>query len=428
METLRETARTIKRSAFSYIPPLLLAAAITFSGRTFTLGSIDPSWARQLVVRWEDIVIVLFTVMGLLKFFLSSPTSIRKPALFPVFPLWILFELISSLISSIMGYVAPARVLFYTLKSTEYAFIFFYIFYFIREPRDIKILMNWWLVFIWIHLAYVFYQFFAPTHYGIWLIGENGNFNVGAQFLVMALYSFSYVLFYLLGQPAHPIKKILTGIIFLTPIIGIFTAGIKAGAVAGVACILIILGLYASKLRSRLAFKQLGAVVFLLLTILVILRFSVQTLPYDFIYYRTLNFSSYFVSLNFRANIWQDHLKNVLVNPLHVLIGRGGGDPYAEASHNQFIRNFTAGGIIGSVLFLFLVFVILKQALHVFKKSSDPLTLGLSAGLFAVTIGMLIMGISGESFMIVRPAEHFWYFAGIAFATIYLRTVKTHTT
>lgn len=413
-------------SPFRYILPVALAAAMTFSGHLFTLGTINAVWAaRQILIRWDDVVILIIVLSLIPKFFLSSRLTFTKPPLYPLLPLWIIFELVSSLINAIAGYLLPLRVLFYTLKASEYAFIFYYIFTFIKTPRDLKILMRAWMVFIWIHLGYIFYQFLYSTEQGsIRLIGENGNFNIGVQFLVMAMYAFSYFLFYTLRQPISPAKKIMLGVFYVVPLIGIFTAGIKAGAVAGVICVLLLLIAYLLKVASPLALKRVGIFALTIGVMLIALTFASKKLPYDFIYYRTLNFPSYGRSLDFRANIWEQHIQRMGENPLFIIIGRGGADPYAEASHNQYVRNLTAGGIMGSLIFLLLIFAILRASWRSYRNLKDPLAVAFSAGLFVATIGMLMTGGSGESFLIVRPAEHFWYFAGMAFAAMYFENHK----
>lgn len=405
-----------------YIPALVLAAAITFSGRTFVLGSIDPSWTRNIIIRLEDIVILCIGLGLLLRMFLIGQIRVKSLPLMPWFFLWIFIELISSLVNSIVVNLAPLRILFYTLKLSEYAFIFYFIYAFVKTERDLRILMTGWMVYIWIHLAYIFYQFILPDHPGIWLIGEQGNFNIGVQFLVLALFSLSYFLFVVLAQPDSLLKKCLKGLIFIAPLIGVFTPGIKAGAVAGIVGSGLLLVAYLTKVPLGISLKRVGILIACIGIMLFSLASATKYLPYDFIKARTLNFSSYFVSLNFRANIWVQHLQRLSEYPLHVVIGRGGGDPYAEASHNQYVRNLSAGGLVGSLAFFILIGSLLRSSFLAYWKGTKPLAVAFGAGLFVATIGMLITGISGESFFVVRPAEHFWYFAGLAYAAIILQT------
>lgn len=399
---------------------ILLAIAISFSGRTLMLGSIDPGWTRQVVIRVEDIIIVLLGIGLIAHWLVTGKKGIARPPLYPILIFWILFEFVSSLINATLGYLAISRAPFYTLKAIEYAFIFYYVYSHLKTESDVVTMMRVWLAIIWVHLAYIAYQFINPTHYGIWLIGEQGNFNIGGQFVILFLYTFSFYLFYFLRTSLSRGKKILLGILSIVPMVGVFTAGIKAGAVAGMIGLLILLGFYLLKTQSFRALLHVGTVALLCMVLFGALALATRSLPYDFIYYRTLNIDSYSNSLNFRANLWVDTLNTVLSNPLHTLIGRGGGDPIAEASHNQYVRNFAAGGLIGFLLFAILIISIMKTSLHAFFVSKRPLIVAFGAALFASTISMLILGISGESFFIVRPAEHYWYFAGIALASMSL--------
>lgn len=402
-----------------YASLILLAAAITFSNRTFILGVIDPNWPRQIVIRVEDILIVILGIILIFHFLAQKKHTIIKPPLFFILLLWIGLELASSLINSMVGNLPASRIPFYTLKVAEYAFIFFYVFSYIKNSYDVKVMMSWWLIFIWIHLAYIFYQLFDTSSHSIHLIGEIGNFNIGGQFFILFVYSFSFYLFYILKQHISALKKILLGILFIMPIIGTFTPAIKAGATATVFASLLMILLYIFKFRSLQSVKHIVVTLLAIGAIFFGVASLSQHLAYDFIRARTLNFPSYITSLSFRAAIWQDHVAVALQSPLQLLIGRGGADPFAEASHNQFVRNLGAGGIIGSILFFILIFSIIKKSFRAYREEKNPLVTAFAVGLLASTLGMLILSLSGEAFFIIRPAEHFWYFAGLAFAVLY---------
>ena len=124
-------------------------------------------------------------------------------------------------------------------------------------------------------------------------------------------------------------------------------------------------------------------------------------------------------AINNRLYLWASGLTLWISNPVHVLIGRGTADYLAGGSHNQYIRNLAAVGIIGSLVFYILFMLILKKSSMIFAHNKDPLIVALAAGFFLSTIGLFILFISEEAFRVVRIAETYWYFAGITFAVIY---------
>ncbi|MBI3335400.1 MAG: hypothetical protein HY001_02785 [Candidatus Portnoybacteria bacterium] len=422
---IQPAAESLMAKGFRRIVLALLAAAITFSGRTFLLGVIGGSYIRPIFVRWEDIVLVLLGIFLFAYFLISQRTRIKVPPILNIFLIWIAFELASSLLNAMLGSLLVLRVPFYTLKEIEYAFIFFYVWRTLKDERDVHFIMKIWLFLIWIHLGYIFYQFLYSTEQGIRLIGENGNFNIGGQFLILSTYTFAYFLFFTIQKPIAWIKKISLGILSLVPFIGVFTAANKASAVAGILTILTLLFFYGLKRSTFKAVKQLFIYASLIGVMGIILTLVARTLPYDFITHRTLNFPSYENSFFYRVGIWKYTTLIALHNPVHVLIGRGGADPIAEASHNQYVRNFVAGGIIGSLLFMVLVGSLLKISFYHLLISKHPLLTAFSVALFASTIGMLVISFSGEAFFIVRPAEHYWFFAGITAAVLKI-TLHNH--
>lgn len=419
-------------SLLGHISLVLLAAAVTFSNRTLIIGSIiGKGGYRPIIVRLEDILIIFLGLFIISLFFLSKKKKYKKPPLFPLFIIWISFELASSLVNVILGYLPFQRVPFYTLKLIEYAFIFYYVFYRIKNSSDSVKIMKVWVFFIWIDLVYIIYQLFVLDlrffEYGPRIVGEVSPFGVSTQFLILFIYSSTFYIFYLLKTLNSRIKRILFGIIYLTSFIGVFTPGSKAAAFTGVVSVFLILFLYMIKSNIARALPYVFVFLFMFSTLFVSLALDTRRLgpEADFLARRTLNPSSYFRSLSFRAIGWGQYLTLTVSNPLHVLVGRGGADAIAEASHNEFVRNFVAGGIVGSVIFLLLIASIIKKSLSSFIKESNPLSVAFSAALFVSTVAMLFMSFSAEPFFIVRAAEHYWYFAGVAFAAIYLGEQKS---
>jgi len=102
----------------------------------------------------------------------------------------------------------------------------------------------------------------------------------------------------------------------------------------------------------------------------------------------------------------------------YLLIFIGFGKGYVGEVHNQYLRNFIETGIIGSIIFLFLIFSILKESFRGFCKGKDSLKVALSAGLLTATFMMIFSSFATEPFIVVKPSEVYWFFAGITFVVL----------
>jgi O-antigen ligase len=98
----------------------------------------------------------------------------------------------------------------------------------------------------------------------------------------------------------------------------------------------------------------------------------------------------------------------------------GLGKGYVGEAHNQYLRNFIETGIIGSLIFLILIFALIRKSWQGFSKSTDGLVVGLSAGLLVATLSLLFISFATEPFIVVKPSSVYWFFAGITVAALSL--------
>ena len=79
---------------------------------------------------------------------------------------------------------------------------------------------------------------------------------------------------------------------------------------------------------------------------------------------------------------------------------------------SQFVRVLGEVGIVGLVIFIWLLFLIFKVGFTAYR-SQDPLTRGLGAGLLIAHTGLVFQGISANSYIIVRIMEPFWFLVAV---------------
>ncbi|MFZ5517052.1 MAG: O-antigen ligase family protein [Candidatus Zhuqueibacterota bacterium] len=80
---------------------------------------------------------------------------------------------------------------------------------------------------------------------------------------------------------------------------------------------------------------------------------------------------------------------------------------------SQYIRTLVETGIVGLAAFLFLIGALIRQTYLRFRAARDKVFRGVCLGFLAGTIGLLVHGLSANSFIILRIMEPFWFLAGI---------------
>jgi hypothetical protein len=79
----------------------------------------------------------------------------------------------------------------------------------------------------------------------------------------------------------------------------------------------------------------------------------------------------------------------------------------------QYARTLVETGLIGLLVFLWLVISLFRTARDSFRSLTDPDDRGLALGFLAGTAGLATHAIGSNTFIIVRIMEPFWLFAGI---------------
>jgi O-antigen ligase len=79
----------------------------------------------------------------------------------------------------------------------------------------------------------------------------------------------------------------------------------------------------------------------------------------------------------------------------------------------QYARVLVETGIVGFLIFAWLVWSVFKAARSAQRRVVDPMDRGLVIGFMAGTVGLLAHAIGSNTFTIIRVMEPFWLFAGI---------------
>jgi len=408
-----------KKDIIKLIPLILLAMAIALSP-SFHIGSLSDG--KAIEIRLEDIFIAVlgFVWIAYLIFSGKKLDEFKKTPLF--WPILILVGtgFLSTLVNLILGNIGGLRSFFYFLKEVEFFLFFFYVFYYLRNIKLAKIITGVWFVLLLLNVGYVFYQIIFPPlvgEYGTAAISEWGVFPTAAFFLLSFVFLINLYLYHFLKLDISIFKKGLLGGLVLSPAIGVFGTGSKAGLLALVFALILTI---AFVFIRKTDLKMILPLILILAVISVIFFVGVMTVP------RVKTMFYIFSPINMVKEFSRERLtptysvlKMAFEKSLpYLLFTLGFGKSSVTEAHNQYVRNFVETGIIGSLAFLILIWLILKKSFKGFMKSKDSFAVGLSAGLLTATLTMLFLSLSAEVFIVVKPSELYWFFAGITMAVL----------
>ncbi|MFQ5685366.1 MAG: O-antigen ligase family protein [Candidatus Scalindua sp.] len=113
-------------------------------------------------------------------------------------------------------------------------------------------------------------------------------------------------------------------------------------------------------------------------------------------------------SATLRVQSWQGILKDIKVHPI---LGYGiTGYWFIDA---QYFRTLIELGIVGLSIYIFFMYRIARFLLEAYRIASDSFGKGLTMGLFAGFISLLVHAIGSNTFIIVRIMEPFWFLVGM---------------
>jgi hypothetical protein len=145
-------------------------------------------------------------------------------------------------------------------------------------------------------------------------------------------------------------------------------------------------------------FSCAGLVVILLMT-------PVSVIHRAFDVYLTLAGRQTALSFFYRIRSWKEALRGFLENPI-----LGQGTWYYAIRDNFFVKIAAESGLVGSLAFITLIYLILRSERRAFSACpEDGLVKGITLGLYPASIGFLIVfNLSGDFPLVHRVTGTFW--------------------
>ncbi len=414
-------------SVASFLPYILIIAPVIFLVSLFNTDialillifsmllspelSLGGVRGRAVVIRLDDIFLFLIFFGWMAKTAINKELGLLKTSiLMKPIAVYIFVCILSSGIGVLRGTTKPLTSFFYIIKYIEYFLIFFMVSNNIRSKSQVKIFVT----FMFITAAIVgLYGLFSTFVLGMRATapfeGKIGEANTLAGYLMLMMGIAGGIFLY--GEKSKA-WFLLAGFLLFSIWPFLYTYS-RSG----------LIGFFVMYLIFILVVKRYKLSIILSFIILTIIAPMIIQKPIFWRARRAFTVGGRYEVLGGEITIddsgaarlrsFQDSFNKWKKNPL---LGEGVGTGRAMYDI-QYGRTLREVGIIGVLSFLWIIATLLKIGWRTFRNIElDKFSRGLSLGYFCALIGLLVMGIGAEVFIIIRIMEPFWFLTAIVVA------------
>ncbi|MFQ5953171.1 MAG: O-antigen ligase family protein [Candidatus Omnitrophota bacterium] len=375
---------------------------------------IGSTAGRQIIIRAEDLLLILVSFTWLAKMAIRKelPVIVRSPLNAPI-GLYVAVLCVSTLRGMLLGNVPPLKGTFFVLKLVEYFILYFMVFNNTNTTKQVKLFV-----------AVLFITSIIVGIYGITHIGRvdrisapfegSGEPNTLGGYLL-------FILCILLGLILHHKERRNVLILIFLFLVPTFIFTVSRASFLGM---FIALPVFIFLTKRKNVFN---AVVILIVAFILLVAFGPPIMkrrvlgifqPEEKQTLKRVGVITLGPSPAARVESWHDILVNRF--PKKPLLGYGmTGGPFLDS---QYILAISETGLVGLCLFLWLMWRIWNSAFKVYQTVETPLFKGLAVGFLVGFAGLLGQAIGTNTFIIIRIAEPFWFFAAI---TLKLKDIET---
>ena len=380
------------------LSPEIIAGDVAGKG---TLG-------RGLTLRLEDFLLVF---IGLSWF---ARTAVDKTlGLFQKTPLnqpiaaYIIVCVVVTLWGKINGNVVGVAGFFFVLKYFEFMVVFFMVVNYVETEDQAKRLLFCLFLVCFIVSVYGLIQIPGGGRVSAPFEGRSGEPNTFGGYLVFM----GAVAVALLDHLRDMRVRIGLAVLLIVLLISLLYTQSRTSYLAVVPAYLVL-----SLLSRRRFYLIAGLILTLALSPLILPRVAKKRVVHTFtqqeqkgqIVVGKLRLDT---SASARLFSWKEGLKEWRKRPI---LGYGvTGSGFMDA---QYPRILVETGIVGMLAFAWLALAIFHLGLNTWRNAQDDLLRGLSVGLIAGFVGLLVHAIGANTFIIVRIMEPFWFLTGIVIA------------
>jgi O-antigen ligase len=363
---------------------------------------------REFTLRLEDFLLVFIGLSWLARTAVDKSIGLfRKTPLNQPIAFYILACLLATLWGKITGNVVGVAGFFFILKYFEYIIVFFMVVNFVNNADQAKRLLFCLFLTCFIVSVYGLIQIPGGGRISAPFEGEIGEPNTFGGYLV-----FMGALAVALIDHLKDIRvRLGLAVLLVVILISLIYTQSRASYLAVIPAYL------AFSLFSRRKFYLVaGLIAILALSPFIVPRVAKERLAYTFTQPTTkgqVQFGRFRLDTSSSARIigFKEALSAWSKSPI---LGHGvTGFRFIDA---QYPRILVETGVIGMLAFAWLVYAIFRVGLNTLSEQQDDFLQGLSVGLIAGLVGLLVHAIGANSFIIVRIMEPFWFLTGIVIA------------
>ena len=362
---------------------------------------------RGISLRFDDFLIAIIGTAWLMRVAVNKDFGIflRTPLNGPI-----ALYLFACVLATVNGYLTNPRVnptvaTFYILKYFEYYLVYFMAVNHLREREQIRRFTVTLLVVCFLICLYGIYQIPSGERVSAPFEGKEGEPNTLGGYLVMML---SLVIGLLVTQGSLRNKLPLLALI---PFILVTLAATHSrGSWLALPFMLLTLIL----LSRRRLLIVVPLCLFLAVSPIILPKTVIDRALYTFnqpaeegqLKVGNVKIDT---STSARLESWRLILTRDFVQ--RPLLGYGiTGYSFVDAQIPTVLINT---GMLGLIAFLILLGTVFRQALQVYRTTSDPLFSGIALGHLGAFIGLLVHAVGANTFIIVRIMEPFWFLTAL---------------
>ncbi|OPX29187.1 MAG: hypothetical protein B1H08_04395 [Candidatus Omnitrophica bacterium 4484_171] len=364
--------------------------------------------SRSVVVRIDDVLLIAIFLGWLAKTAMNKELGLLKHTpLNSLMVAYIAVCIITTLLGIMRSDINPPKSFFYIIKYIEYFLLYFMVTNNIKDKKQVNTFMACFMITAFIVCIYAlltvgkFGRATAPFE------GAEGEPNTLGGYLMFMLAVFGGIFLHTSSRRWQIAIALIAPLMVIT-----LLETLSRGSYLAFIFMYLVLIIFTRRRKIIIIGALVLGIVILPLTLPKVMKGVTKRVTYTFsgrIKYKTVGHE---VALDKSAASRIENWKNV-IQKLRKYPFFGYGVTGVGLVDIQYPRVLGETGIIGFLIFIWLLIRILSLSSHNLSLANDELSQGITFGFLAGFIGLLIHSFSANTFIIVRIMEPFWFMTAI---------------
>ncbi|MHB0995800.1 MAG: O-antigen ligase family protein [Elusimicrobiales bacterium] len=425
-------AAALVAGTIAFFRPKLSLVLLVFSmllSPEIGLGGVGEG--RSVVVRYDDILLLIIFLSWFARtaLFKDKPFITSTPVQTPVL-LYTALCVLSTAMGVISGHIDAKTSFFYVLKYVEYFLLYFMTVNIVESEEEVKKYLKYGLVVAVLVTLYAYYYYSSYSGPEVRVtapfevplggdIRESEPASLGGYYIIV----FGVLMALLTESSGYILLAALGLLIFMFPAFLLtFSRASYIGFTAMIPALLFL------SLRRRvflLGFLSAGLISLALMPSISARVMDRISMTYQGVYATqtvATTASGGEIKLEESAAARIRSIKRVIFERLPKRPLFGWGVTGVGLSDTQYALVLGETGILGAILFIWMLVRLFHTARTVFRFYSSPVTKALGLGFMVSLVGLLFQAVGVNTFIIVRIMEPFWFVAAIL-SVLYLKAM-----